>query len=170
MPPRASQQLAPAVIVPRKKKARPILAVALGVVVAAMFVPIGALACLALLGSLLSGSGDCEGHHHQPSPIVEHHLDRSVLEALFEPITPAHPEVRAVPNDPTDRLTGLTLHGIRPGSPLAKLGLEDGDILHRLDHIELGPVAASETIQRADYVLLELTHTGELQLLRVFLH
>ena len=58
-------------------------------------------------------------------------------------------QIRVVPNFTDGQADGFKVFAIRPGSLFAKIGLQNGDVLKRVNGIELqGPEQAFEAYQR----------------------
>lgn len=73
-------------------------------------------------------------------------------------------EARIVPAFVNGRTAGFKLFGIRPGSDFARAGLQNGDVINRINGIELtSPSRALEAYNRANdgLVVVDFTRRGQ---------
>jgi general secretion pathway protein C len=91
-------------------------------------------------------------------------VDRSVLDRLLSDPTEVARGARIIPSVVGGKPTGFKLYAIRPDSIFAKLGLRNGDAIHRVNGQEIGsPDRALEVfvgLRGAQRVTLELTRRG----------
>lgn len=96
---------------------------------------------------------------------TEYQLDRSVLDGMLD-AQPALLEVKAVPEREGNRVVGVRILGVRAGSPLSMLGLENGDRLETINGLEVAsPEKMLEAYARlrggvTDRVVLRVTRAG----------
>lgn len=64
-------------------------------------------------------------------------LDQRELEGALSNLDQLYTEIRAVPNFQDGKVNGMKVLSIKPGSVFAKLGIQRGDILSRINGIEL---------------------------------
>lgn len=64
-------------------------------------------------------------------------IDQREIESALNNINQLFTEIRAVPNWENGKVNGMKVLSIKPGSVFAKLGLKRGDILSRINGIEL---------------------------------
>ncbi|MCK6586111.1 MAG: general secretion pathway protein GspC [Polyangiaceae bacterium] len=93
-------------------------------------------------------------------------VDRSVIADVMEKQGDMLGRVRAVPQtDGSGKVTGLRLSGIRPGSLLGSLGIENGDQLKSVNGFELAdPKTALEAYSRlmkADHLTVSVVRRGQ---------
>jgi general secretion pathway protein C len=94
----------------------------------------------------------------------EFEVDRSAVEAII-----ANPselmKTRVVPEKEGDRVVGLKLLGIRPGSLLGNLGIENGDRLTSINGFEMNDpvkmVEAYNKLLRADHLAVDVVRNGK---------
>ena len=93
-------------------------------------------------------------------------VDRSVIADVMEKQGAILGSVRAVPQtDGSGKVTGLRLSGVRPGSLLGSLGIENGDQLKSINGFELAdPKSALEAYSRlmnADHLIVSVVRRGQ---------
>lgn len=64
-------------------------------------------------------------------------IDSREIENTIQNLDKLYTEIRAVPNFQDGRVSGMKILSIKPGSIFAKLGLKRGDILQRINGVEL---------------------------------
>lgn len=64
-------------------------------------------------------------------------IDQREIDNALANLDRLYTEIRAVPNFQDGRVTGMKVLSVKPGSMFAKLGLKRGDILSRINGIEL---------------------------------
>jgi general secretion pathway protein C len=81
---------------------------------------------------------------------------------------------RIVPHEEAGRVVGVKLYGIRRGSLLAKLGVDDGDLLRTVNGIGLsapsGALAAYGLLRSASHLSLAIVRRGQPMTLEYDLH
>jgi general secretion pathway protein C len=145
----------------------------------------GVRRCLAALGERLvagkgGGSEGASGNSRPaggglPSDIAarirkigdrEIEIDRSVIADVMEKQGELLGRVRVVPQtDGAGKTTGLKVSGVRPGSLLGALGIENGDQLRSINGFELAdPKSALEAYSRlmnADHLIVSVVRRGQ---------
>jgi len=80
---------------------------------------------------------------------TEFRVDRSLVDKSLEDPTALFSSLRFVPERKHGKLVGLRLFGIRPGSLLGTLGLQNGDCLESINGLEIAsPQRALEAYAR----------------------
>lgn len=64
-------------------------------------------------------------------------IDQHEIENAVQNLDKLYTEIRAVPNFQEGRVAGMKILSVKPGSVFAKLGLKRGDILQRINGLEL---------------------------------
>ena len=64
-------------------------------------------------------------------------IDQSELDNAIQNLDKLYTEIRAVPNFQDGRVAGMKILSVKPGSVFAKLGLKRGDVLQKINGIEL---------------------------------
>jgi general secretion pathway protein C len=103
-----------------------------------------------------------------PAPPVPSSLDitvdRAVLDRMVADPMDAGRSARIVPSIKNGVADGFKLYAIRPTSPIASLGLQNGDTIHSVNGLDLSsPDAALEVYQRvkdADHLDVAITRRG----------
>lgn len=94
----------------------------------------------------------------------EYDLDRSALDYVLANQGELM-KVRIVPEKEGDRIAGLRMFGIRPGSLFSLIGMENGDRLNSINGFEMSdPQKALEAyakLQRADHLTVSLQRGGK---------
>ncbi|MFP2932029.1 hypothetical protein ACLESO_44070 [Pyxidicoccus sp. 3LG] len=97
------------------------------------------------------------GEHAYEIPLAEMQAARAGLDDLSH-------QVRIVPAFREGQSQGLKLFAIRPGSLIAKLGLQNGDVVQRVNGQSLktpeGALAAYENLREARHIELDLERGG----------
>jgi general secretion pathway protein C len=98
-------------------------------------------------------------------------IRRADLERALQ--EPAH-DARIVPAVHHGAFSGVKLYAIRPGSPLATIGLQNGDTVHAINDVPVTSADAALALyqrRRAlDHVDLDLERRGERMRILVMLH
>lgn len=94
----------------------------------------------------------------------EFEVDRSAVDALIA--NPAElMKTRVVPEKVGDQVVGLKLYGIRPGSLLGALGIENGDRLSSINGFEMNDpqkmLEAYSKLLRADHLTASVVRNGK---------
>lgn len=78
-----------------------------------------------------------------------YHIERRTLDALLENVAALSRSARAVPEIRAGKLAGFRLFAVRPGGPVARIGLGNGDVITSLNGLELaGPDKAVEAFAK----------------------
>ncbi|MBI2091867.1 MAG: hypothetical protein HYY43_05290 [Deltaproteobacteria bacterium] len=64
-------------------------------------------------------------------------IDQSEIENAIQNLDKLYTEIRAVPNFQDGKVSGMKILSVKPGSVFAKLGLKRGDVLQRINGLEL---------------------------------
>lgn len=64
-------------------------------------------------------------------------IDQREIDNALQNLDKLYTEIRAVPNFQDGKVTGLKIHSIKPGSVFQKLGLQRGDVLQKINGMEL---------------------------------
>lgn len=109
----------------------------------------------------------------RPEPVTDDsgairiRLTRAEFDAIFQDQKQLTRSARAVPVTRDGRMTGIRLFGIRAGSELARLGFQNGDIVHRVNGFELSSVEttleAYSAVRNASELRIDLTRRGRPQ-------
>jgi len=76
-------------------------------------------------------------------------VDREIVGSMLEQVAGAPGRLRAEPDHEGGKVVGMSIHGIAPGSTLARLGLVNGDSLETINGWEMGsPEEALEAFGR----------------------
>ena len=91
-------------------------------------------------------------------------MDRSAVDALIA--NPAElMKIRVVPDKEGDRVVGLKISGIKPGSLLGMLGMENGDRLTSINGFEMNDpqkmLEAYSKLLRADHLTASVVRNGK---------
>jgi general secretion pathway protein C len=91
-------------------------------------------------------------------------ISREAFDRVHADPTPLVRGARIVPATEGDKVVGMRLSGIRPGSIYARLGLETGDTVHRINGRELTTVQrvldVYEELKEASAIVIDLTRRG----------
>lgn len=92
-------------------------------------------------------------------------VDRSAIAAVMERQAELLGRVRVIPEKDGDRVAGLRISGVRPGSLLGTLGLENGDRLSKVNGMDItDPASALEVYARlssADHLVVSVDRRGK---------
>lgn len=64
-------------------------------------------------------------------------IDQAELDNAIQNLDKLYTEIRAVPNFQDGKVMGMKIYSVKPGSVFAKLGLKRGDVLQRINGIDL---------------------------------
>jgi general secretion pathway protein C len=92
-------------------------------------------------------------------------VDRNVIESTFSNLNTIATQARIVPSFKNGVANGFKLFSIRPGSLYASIGIENGDVIQRVNGYEINsPEKALELYQRlqqSQHVTIELERGGQ---------
>lgn len=92
-------------------------------------------------------------------------IDRSTIEGLLDKQTELLGSVRAKPESVGGKTVGLRVQSIKPGSPLAQVGIEPGDLLETINGVSMadpaGLIDAYAKLRIADRLRITLTRGGK---------
>lgn len=95
----------------------------------------------------------------------EFNIRRSLVDRILENQAELMRTTRIMPHEENGRITGVQLFGVRSNSLLGRLGLQNGDILNRINGLEIAsPDRALEAYSRlrtADHLTVSLTRNGQ---------
>jgi general secretion pathway protein C len=91
-------------------------------------------------------------------------VDRSAFNAILERQAELIGSLRAIPEKEGDRVVGVRLTGVRPGSLLAAIGMQNGDRLTKINGVEVGDPAtmleAYTRLRGADHLVVSVLRGG----------
>ena len=92
-------------------------------------------------------------------------LDRSAIESTLGDLNKVVQQARLIPNYRDGAVNGFKIFAIREGSLFKKLGLEDGDVIHRINDTEITSVKEAvpmfQLVRTENHFEMELTRGGE---------
>lgn len=91
-------------------------------------------------------------------------IERSAFNAILERQAEFMGSLRAVPEKDGERVVGVRLVGVRPGSMLAAIGMQNGDRLTKINGLEVGDPAtmleAYARLRGADHLVVSVQRGG----------
>jgi general secretion pathway protein C len=94
----------------------------------------------------------------------EYEIDRSAFDAILERQAELMGQLRATPVKEGDRVVGMRLGRVRPGSVLAAIGMRDGDRLTKVNGLDVGDpmtmVQAYTRLRGADHLVVSVERGG----------
>jgi general secretion pathway protein C len=95
----------------------------------------------------------------------EFSIQRSLVDRVLENQAELMRTTRIMPHDEGGRVTGVQLFGVRGNSLLGRLGMQNGDVLNRINGLEIAsPDRALEAYSRlrtADRITVSVTRNGQ---------
>ncbi len=95
----------------------------------------------------------------------EFSVRRALVEQILENQAELMRTTRIMPHEEGGRVTGVQMFGLRPNTLLGRLGMQNGDILNRLNGLEIAsPDRALEAYSRlrtADHITVSVTRGGQ---------
>jgi general secretion pathway protein C len=95
----------------------------------------------------------------------EYNINRSLVDRILENQAELMRTTRIMPHEEGGRVTGVQLFGVRGNSLLGRLGMQNGDVLNRINGLEIAsPDRALEAYSRlrtADRITVSLTRNGQ---------
>jgi general secretion pathway protein C len=95
---------------------------------------------------------------------TEYNIDRGVVDKTLENQAILMRSARIIPHEEKGRVVGFKLFGIRPYSLFGKIGLRNGDVIHRINGYEItSPDKALEAyskLRNADRLTVSITRRG----------
>jgi general secretion pathway protein C len=96
---------------------------------------------------------------------TEFRVTRAFLEKVLDKQSEAFQKARIVPVMQNGVCTGIRLYGIKPGSMLAEIGFENGDVLEHVNGFDITtPEKALEAyshLRTADRIVVDLVRRGQ---------
>ena len=95
----------------------------------------------------------------------EYNVRRSTVDRILESQAELMRTTRIMPVDQGGRVIGVQLFGVRGNSLLGRLGMQNGDVLNRINGLEIAsPDRALEAYSRlrtSDHLQISLTRNGQ---------
>jgi general secretion pathway protein C len=95
----------------------------------------------------------------------EFNVQRSLVDQILENQAELMRQTRIMPHSEGGRTTGVVMFGIRPNALLGRLGMQNGDVLNRINGLEIAsPDRALEAYSRlrtSDHITISVTRNGQ---------
>ncbi|PIR18437.1 MAG: hypothetical protein COV46_00090 [Deltaproteobacteria bacterium CG11_big_fil_rev_8_21_14_0_20_49_13] len=88
-------------------------------------------------GSSVASKGPAAGDTIADSAEGKFTIDQKEIDNAIQNIDKLFTEIRAVPNFQNGKVSGMKILSVKPGSVFSKLGLKRGDVLNRINGIDL---------------------------------
>jgi general secretion pathway protein C len=115
--------------------------------------------------SLFGGPTALPAKADQPHVEAERHVDRALVEQAISNSLPLMRTIRVVPERQAGQIIGLRLFGIRPGTLLNTLGLQNGDRLETINGFSLASpeqaLQAYARLRSATRLSVQLDRAGQ---------
>jgi general secretion pathway protein C len=112
-----------------------------------------------------SALSDALDHGIQQAGANEFNVQRSLVDRILENQAELMRTTRIVPHEENGRVTGVQMFGLRGSSLLGRLGMQNGDVLNRINGLDIAtPDRALEAYSRlrtADHITVSVTRNGQ---------
>jgi general secretion pathway protein C len=127
----------------------------------------GFVLCAVLLAASCSAVDDkdeltaeAEGRAAAPSD-DERNVKRAVIDSILENQADPRRAIRIVPEKEGDKVVGVRVFGVRAGSPLSVLGIEDGDRIDSINGVEIGNLLeAYSKLRTTGHITVSIIRNG----------